>query len=212
MNKFLTIVASALMASGLAKASSYDANSFATSGSGYSFSSSGNLGFKTIDGWTGLGIEGGPSGNEVDLGQFLQVSFLSPEVVNSLSLAFLYDGPEYGDPNEKALITINGTTTYTLQATGEFSAIWSGPGSVQNLSGANGVNGAVWKLTNPFGNNLVNSIKFESISVPGGVGNDTDYSLQSFGTSVPTPDSGSTLGLLSLVLVSCGVLKRKIRA
>src|SRR4029450_12239404 len=101
MNKLITALASALAFAGATHAASYDASSFTTTGPGFNFTASGALGFKTIDGWSGRGGEGGPSGSEIDLEQFLQINFDNPEIVDNLSLAFLYDGTEYGDPNEK---------------------------------------------------------------------------------------------------------------
>lgn len=183
--------------------------------SGYSFTYGGGngLGLKAVAGHVGLGVRGGYSGNEIDIGQWLQVDFGTPQHVDVLTLAFLYNGPEFGDPQEQAALITDGITTYYLQATGDMTASWSGNGgnsSVQNVSPATLSGGGVWKIENPFAGE-VSSIRFAPVDIwPSRNGQDSDFSLHSFRTSVAVPDGGSTLALIGLAM--CGLYAAGRRA
>ncbi len=197
----------ALLAMGIGvqtHAISYDASSFSTSGAGFSFTSSGTLGFKTVAGWTGLGVNGGYSGAEIDIGEWLQLNFTQPQVLSELTLAFLFDGPEFGDPNEIAILS-DGVNTYSLKATGANTATWTGSGLVENLSPATSSGAAVWRITNPFGNAPVSTVRFSPSEQIAGGGQDSDFSLQGFSV----PDTGSTLILFGLALGGFAVFTRR---
>jgi len=192
MRKWLALVALGIGVQ--AHAISYDASSLLTSGDGFNFTSSGALGFKTVAGWTGLGVNGGYSGAEIDIGEWLQLNFTQPQILRELTIAFLFDGPEFSDPNEVAVLS-DGVNTYSLKATGATTATWTGGGLVENLSPATSTGAAVWRITNPFGDSPVSTVRFSpSEQIPGG-GQDSDFSLQGFSV----PDTGSTLVLFGLV-------------
>jgi hypothetical protein len=117
---------------------------------------------KTMGTYTGVGISGTPTTDEIDIGEFLTgTSVNNLFSVFSLQLGVLFDGPEFNDVNEVAQVTAtrrNGTSiVHTLRATGTTTAIWSGTtstsGAVSNKSPADNLGGgAVWEIMNPFGN------------------------------------------------------------
>lgn len=119
-------------------------------------------------------------------------------------------GPEHGDPNEIALITI-GATTYRFQAIGENLATWDGPGSVANLSPAADGGDGLWELSDPFGGAIIDSILFGAETPPGwSGGNNSDYSLAALRT-VAVPEATSSGVLLALALAGLGSLGRRVR-
>ncbi len=105
-------------------------------------SSPGNFQMKTVAGWQGVGISGGTSG-EIDIQEFLTGTISSGLTfrVSSFRLGFLFDGPEFNDVQEVAKVTITsnsqGTQSYTLTNYYGSPTIWTGPGSVTNLSPSN---------------------------------------------------------------------------
>lgn len=170
----------------------------------------GNLELKTHNGWTGLGISGGAAGGEIDIGQKLTISFNSAQYIDDISLAFLYNGPEYQDGQEIAAIRINGTTEFTLTAVTDTTAAWTGSGTVQNLSTANSNSGAIWNIINPFGLTKVNSIELYPLMYPVGQSapNLSDFSLRKFHTH-SAPDAGATGALLGIGALALAAFRKK---
>jgi hypothetical protein len=175
----------------------------------------GNFEQKTLNGVSGVGVSGLTSG-EIDIGESIAGSFTSPVTVDSFQLAFLFDGPEFGDVNEIAKITVDvfgvGLVDYFLTVTGTTSAVWTGLGSVLNLSPAQEDSGALWAITNPFGTSLINSITFAAVAgscgtAGGACTNQSDYSLNSLSvTPVPVP---AAFGLLAVGLGLLGFTARR---
>ncbi len=150
-------------------------------------------------------------GSEVDLGQSITISFLSPQIFNSLTLGMLFDGPEYGDGNERAGAYPNGSPVpFILTATGETTATWSLlTSTVTNLSPATDYVGAgIWSIQNPFGDLQITSLTLTPLS-SGSTGSESDFGLVAFQTR-GVPDLGSTLGLFLLSLAGLATLRRKI--
>jgi len=183
-----------------------------------SLSGSSSLCAKTVHGVSAVGVTGGASGCEVDIGESMTLSFSSAVRVSGVNLAFLYDGPEYKDVNEKAQLTATlaggGSFIATLVATGTNVALASN-GTVANIEKANAVDAGQWLWSNPFGNAAVTSITFRSLAgAPASschvCNNQSDYSLYSVTAAVPEPQ---TLPLLAagLGIVSLVASRRRVR-
>ena len=116
------------------------------------------------DGFQGIGVTGKTQG-EIDIGETIVGSFSQAVNIKNFKVGLLFDGPEYGDVNEKAKISVkfknDSIQDFYLTAVGETTALWSGSGgSVLNLSKAKNALGGAWEVSNPFGNALVKSITF----------------------------------------------------
>jgi hypothetical protein len=171
--------------------------------SAYTFGDvAGLFGTKTQDGVTGVGVQGGGSGNELDIGQRISAVFNESYGISQFTLGLLFDGPEYKDVQEQAQISVkydgnSSFTDYVLTATRSLSgttATWTGLGSVTNIKPALDGKGGVWSVLNPFGSAKISEIKFTAIpgiSAGGCIGdcdNQTDYTLVSV-TAVPEVES-----------------------
>ncbi len=176
---------------------------------------------KTIAGYTGVGVTGGRTGGELDINdqnvsEKITVGFTSAaQTISSIEIAFLYDGPEFGDFNEVAVVTTNSglvgklTSTYT-NASG-LTAFWDiiGDGnpavSVTNVSPAIDPNGAaVWRIINPFGtSSSYSSLAFTAENGACGIptcNNQSDYALYSISTTLPpseVPEPSTYLMMLA---------------
>ena len=216
----LGLLAASLALSGAAHAQSLlDAGTYASldglaaaTVNGVSFAAGGgNFGTKFLNGSGGLGVTGGNSGNEIDIGQSITMSFAS-RVISDFTLSLLYNGPEFGDFREIAQVqAFDGTSvlgTYTLTVGNDGSvpgAIWSGLGGVTNLSLPTASGGASWLVSgNPFGNVAATKLVFTAVNssfcqTQGACSNQSDYVLTSV-TAVPEP------GTYALLVAGLGVV------
>jgi hypothetical protein len=115
-------------------------------------SSGGALAERATNGAVGLGIAGGPSGGEIDIGETLSIRFPTAREVTALKILFLYNGPEFDDLAEVARITANGQA-FTLAVgddADDAGATWNGAGTVEKCGTTTASGTGCFLITNPF--------------------------------------------------------------
>lgn len=113
----------------------------------------------------GLGVSGGPVGDEIDPSESVMIRFATPHIVNSIVIGYLYPSHQFNgvdDANEGIVLEINGGTIVTFIATGSTTGSSSGPGSWQNLQPAQYGSGGSWVLINPFADLQVTSLRVKA--------------------------------------------------
>jgi PEP-CTERM motif len=165
---------------------------------------------KTVGGVTGVGVQGGYVGGEIDGkdSEAITVDFLKAETIGSFDLAFLYDKAVFSDfAGEIAAVTANGIQVGKLTVTGATSALWSLGGLVTNLSTAGSqAGGGAWRIANPFGNSAVSQLQFASFPNGGSGSADSDYAFVQLET---VPEPTTILGLLAVGALGAGSIKKR---
>lgn len=172
-------------------------------------SSSGGLDTKTVAGWTGIGVHGGNVDGEIDvnngLGEWVSIGYAQPQVIDYITIGFLFKSGNYGDVvNEAAIVGPSGLQG-VLTVTGATTATWTGSGSVTNLSPGLDTYAGVWRIDDPFGVNVV-GLTFVPGDYTGSAQNGTnsDFAI----VAVKTPEPLSMI-LTGLGLLGLAVLRRK---
>jgi hypothetical protein len=176
---------------------------------------------KSQAGITGVGIAGGRTNDEIDIGETLTGTFSKEVIVSSINLALLFDGPEYSDVKEVAKMLVSfadgGTGVYYLTATGVHSAAWTGEGSVISI-GSGAVDGGTgaWELNNPFGFRSVDSIVFTATkgfpnSTCHKCDNQSDYTFVNM-TVIPVPEADTTAMMFAGLLLMGGLATRRMKS
>jgi hypothetical protein len=178
---------------------------------------------KSQAGITGVGIAGGRTDGEIDIGETLTGTFSKEVIVSSINLALLFDGPEYGDVKEvaKLLVTfaddINNPAEYFLTATGIHTAAWTGEGTVTSI-GSGAVDGGTgaWQLDNPFGTRSIQSIQFTAMKgYPytncRTCSNQSDYTFVNM-TVIPVPEADMSAMMFAGLLVVGGLAARRMKS
>ncbi len=152
--------------------------------SGATLTANGGTGFvfKSLNGASGLGVGGGTSGNEIDIGQSILLTFPAPQSVAAIQVLFLFNGAEFNDKAEVAQVTTD-QGTYTLavrNSADDAAADWSGPGTVSKCGATISTSTGCFLITNPFPSPVA-SLRFAPLAgnAPfAGLGNnDSDFAI-----------------------------------
>jgi hypothetical protein len=161
-----------------------------------------------------IGVSGGVVANEVDASQKLTIGFTDTgAVISEITLAMMFLSGEAGDLNSEAarLTALGGTSCAPggifclLSANGVFRGSTL---NVENLSPATGGNGGIFKITNPFGSDLISQLTFSPWIFASGSGSaNSDFGLVSITyttTAIPEPGSLALVGLGVIGLALAG--------
>ena len=178
------------------------------------------FGFKEVGGVTGLGVQGGASGNEIDFNgldgrERVIIDFGGTTGLTGLTFGAIFNGPEYSDGNEIARIVASladGTTiTGVLRTQGDASnasARWIVNGVFDKLvdcSGMDDTGPGLCSIVDPFESSSITRLRF--LAGNDNTPNNSDYTLVSM--EVPEP---AAIGLLGLGLLGLGAVIRRRRS
>jgi len=166
--------------------------------------SNGNFEYKDLNGRTGLGISGsGNTGGEIDVNEYVTGTFSTPTVVEAFRLLFLYNGPEFGDPIERAQVSLNNGAFVATLIPGlvDNTATWSlGGAAIVNCGATTESGTGCFDVLMPFGTTLVSNITFTALFSGEDPTHNSDFSLTSLqvspvrDTTVPEPATWILVG------------------
>jgi hypothetical protein len=180
----------------------------------------GNFQTKTVRGWTAVGVSGKTRG-EIDIGESIVGTFSSAVYVPYLTLAFLFDGPEFNDVQERASISATladgSNVSYSLTALFRGDYDYTGPSFVDNLSRPTRNNAGVWDIEDPFDGAAIRSFTLTALIGECGRGsctNQSDFAFHSLGIErvAEIPEPGALALLLSGLATIGLVTRRRLRA
>ncbi|GET37145.1 PEP-CTERM sorting domain-containing protein [Microseira wollei] len=173
----------------------------------------GTLESKTVNGVTGVGVGNQTVVAEINAGE--SIDLLLPGgsgILASLDLGFMYQPGVFSDQVlEKAIVTTNTGLMGYLTVQNDTKALWEVAGlgisqTLTALSSSTQSGGGLYSILNPFGNNVVSSVRLEP-SVYNSVATDyrnSDFSLMGAQAerAVPEPTTLAGLGIVAGLLAA----------
>ena len=163
--------------------------------------------YKTVNGVTGVGIEGGAVDGEIDNDESIDFAFSEGVYLNTIQVCFLYTDGNFGDVIDEIAKFVTDAGTWTLTATSATVGTWTGPaGTVTNVSIATEAGGASWIIDAPgtgiFGA-AITSLSLQS-GYPSTYAKKADYSFQNldFSREVPAPGALACMAAAGLVCLT----------
>jgi len=226
------LAAGGAAAAGTVNGSAFTNNTSSATLDGIGFTAAGGGGSfekKAAGSYIGVGVKGATAG-EIDVGERITGTWTGLREVESFTLGLLYNGDrirsdgkaEYDDWAEIAKVSILQGSTWVhglLRTTADdHIAQWSFGGTTVNVAAeldAVTDKGAVWKVTDPFGEALASGIRFEAktsaycVDWDSKCSNQSDYNLVQVVTA-PVPEPG-TYALMLAGLSAVGFVARRRR-
>lgn len=184
-----------------------------TTDDGFTVTAGGGQGLlqaKKVAGIAGVGVVGGANPQEINgfphgVAEFIELTLPSNSILTSLDLAFLYrPGIRQDLVFEQARVVTDTGLVGLLTVTGNTTAEWSflEGGPVTNLSPSSNTEGGAYSIANPFGNNIISSLKLFAPSLladndrNANTFRNNDYALKgATAKPAPVPEPASLAGL-----------------
>ncbi|MFW6357816.1 MAG: PEP-CTERM sorting domain-containing protein [Chroococcales cyanobacterium] len=163
--------------------------------------------YKTVGGFSGIGLQGvgatsDQSEGEIDVDEFLKVTFEEQTILSKLGLNFLYQPGVFSDDvfevaEVSAFDSIgNILQTATLTITGDTTAIFSNGATVENVSPSKNNKGGYYNILNPFADLEIAGFSLTPVDDPNVESfHDSDFALAEVET---VPEPGTLAALLGI--------------